>query len=77
MAGIDLMNTAMKNLYAVLSPGQKTLADQRFGHAGGPRMGFWPRHSAPVPCRSYRVQAPLTAVKRPRDHLPAWCPGQK
>lgn len=45
MAGMDSMNAAMKDLYAVLSPEQKAVADQRFGHADGPRMHFGPRGS--------------------------------
>ncbi|MBE0548193.1 MAG: Spy/CpxP family protein refolding chaperone [Rubrivivax sp.] len=43
MAGMESMNAAMKDLYVVLTPEQKALADQRFGHAGGPRMHFGPR----------------------------------
>lgn len=34
-AAMDSMSTALKNLYAVLTPEQKTLADQHFG---GPRI---------------------------------------
>jgi Spy/CpxP family protein refolding chaperone len=43
LAGMESMNAAMKDLYAVLTPEQKAVADQRFGHAGGPRMPFGPR----------------------------------
>jgi Spy/CpxP family protein refolding chaperone len=37
------MNTAMKELYAALTPEQKRIADQRFGQGGGHRMPFGPR----------------------------------
>ena len=40
---MEPMNAAMKNLYAVQTPEKKAVADQRFGHAGGPRMPFGPR----------------------------------
>ena len=40
VAGMESMNAAMQDLYAVLTPEQKSLADQRFGHAGGARMPF-------------------------------------
>lgn len=40
---MESMSAAMKDLYAVLTPEQKALADQRFNHAGGPRMPFGPR----------------------------------
>lgn len=43
VAGMESMSAAMKDLYAVLTPEQKILADQRFGHGGGPRMPFGPR----------------------------------
>lgn len=45
MAGMESMNAAMKDLYAVLTPEQKAVADRRFGHAGGPRMHFGPHGS--------------------------------
>lgn len=45
VAGMESLNAAMKDLYALLTPEQKALADQRFGHAGGPRMHFGPRGS--------------------------------
>ncbi len=35
MAGMDSMAAAMKDLYAVLTPEQKVVADQRFGHGAG------------------------------------------
>jgi Spy/CpxP family protein refolding chaperone len=43
VAGMESMNTAMKELYAVLTPEQKAVADKRFGNAGGARMPFGPR----------------------------------
>ncbi|MGE0099073.1 MAG: Spy/CpxP family protein refolding chaperone [Hydrogenophaga sp.] len=43
MVSMESMNAAMKDLYAVLTPEQKALADQRFGGAGTPRMPFGPR----------------------------------
>jgi Spy/CpxP family protein refolding chaperone len=43
LASVESMNAAMKDLYDVLTPEQKAVADQRFGHAGGQRMPFGPR----------------------------------
>ena len=42
LAGMQAMNAAMKDLYAVLTPEQRTIADQSFGHMGsrGPRSGM-------------------------------------
>jgi hypothetical protein len=44
MAGMQTMNAAVKDLYAVLTPEQRTAADQHFshmmgGHRGGPMGG--------------------------------------
>jgi hypothetical protein len=40
-AGMESMSTALKDLYAVLTPEQKTIADANFGgrFGGGPRGG--------------------------------------
>lgn len=42
MGAMDSMNAAMKDLYAVLSPEQKAIADQRFGMMGGRPMAMGP-----------------------------------
>lgn len=39
LAGMQAMNTALTNLYAVLTPEQRSLADQSFGHMGQRRFG--------------------------------------
>jgi len=42
LAGMQAMNAAMKDLYGVLTPEQRTVADQSFGHMGprGARHGM-------------------------------------
>ncbi|MGV0952386.1 MAG: Spy/CpxP family protein refolding chaperone, partial [Azonexus sp.] len=42
MGAMDSMNAAIKDLYAVLSPEQKAIADQRFGMMGGRPMAMGP-----------------------------------
>lgn len=47
LAGMETMAAALKDLYAQLSPEQKTIADQHFGAndaIGGHRMGHHMRH---------------------------------
>jgi periplasmic protein CpxP/Spy len=39
LAGMDTMAAALKDLYAVLSPEQKAIADRHFGGMGGHRRG--------------------------------------
>lgn len=39
VAGMEKMNSALKDLYAALTPEQKATADKRFGHQGGPMGG--------------------------------------
>ncbi|OIP09261.1 MAG: hypothetical protein COW56_06240 [Rhodocyclales bacterium CG17_big_fil_post_rev_8_21_14_2_50_68_7] len=41
VAGMEAMSAALKDLYAVLTPEQKAIADQRFGHMRG--RGYAPR----------------------------------
>ncbi len=43
IAGMETMTSALNDLYAVLSPEQKALADQRFGHMGRAPMARGPR----------------------------------
>lgn len=47
LAGMESVNAAMKDLYAVLTPEQKAAADQRLGHGaghpGGHGMPYGPR----------------------------------
>ena len=47
LTGMEAMSAAIKDLYAVLTPEQKAVADQRFGHGGGHPSGhgmpFGPR----------------------------------
>lgn len=45
VSGMDSMQAALKDLYAVLTPEQKAIADKRFGNMGGHRMSFGHRHS--------------------------------
>ncbi|MGB7502337.1 MAG: Spy/CpxP family protein refolding chaperone [Azonexus sp.] len=42
IGAMDSMSAAMKDLYAVLSPEQKAIADQRFGMMGGRPMAMAP-----------------------------------
>ena len=39
LAGMETMSAALRDLYAVLTPEQKAIADQQFGHMGGYGMG--------------------------------------
>lgn len=43
IAGMESMSAAVKELYAVLTPEQKAIADQRFGHMGGMPIARGPR----------------------------------
>ena len=40
LTGMEAMTKALKHLYAVLSPEQRTIANQRLGTRGEPRMGL-------------------------------------
>lgn len=40
LGSMETMTAAVKDLYAVLTPEQKAIADQHFGMMGGKRMGF-------------------------------------
>jgi len=39
LAGMQAVNAALKDLYAVLTPEQRSVADQQFGHMGQRGMG--------------------------------------
>ncbi|SCC91793.1 conserved exported hypothetical protein [Thiomonas sp. X19] len=40
LTGMEAMTKALKHLYAVLSPEQRSIANQRLGMMGGQQMGF-------------------------------------
>ncbi len=45
VAGMEKMNSALKDLYATLTPEQKATADKRFGHQGGQMGGSMGGHA--------------------------------